>query len=107
MNSRLKKDNSLKSLEISVRSSMQKLSGIAEKTEIICSSTIIAREWVSRPSNNKRPEVFAAELSKTASDNGLKVTVLDDEQMKSLGFGALLAVGQGSPSRPRLVIIYT
>lgn len=101
-----KKDTPLESVEIAVSdSSASFVSGLAEKTGIICSSTIMAREWVSTPSNHKRPEDFAEMLAKKASDNGLKVTVLDEEQMKSLGFGALLAVGQGSTSKPRLVIM--
>lgn len=101
-----KKNSPLKAIELSVEASAEsKLSGLEEKIEIICSSTIMAREWVSMPSNDKRPEDFAAMLTRAATENGLNVTVLDEEEMKSLGFGALLAVGQGSTSRPKLVIM--
>lgn len=98
-----KKNSPLKSIEISADA--PKTSGLSEKAEIICASTIMARELVSMPSNHKRPEDLAAMLTKTATENGLNVTVLDEEEMRTLGFGALLAVGQGSTSRPRLVIM--
>lgn len=101
-----KKTIALKNIDIITETgSVSKLSGLEDKAEIICASTIMAREWVSMPSNHKRPEEFATMLAKTATENGLEVTILDEEEMKSLGFGALLAVGQGSTSKPRLVIM--
>lgn len=101
-----KKSSVLKKIDIMVEASAaSKLEALAGKAEIVCASTILAREWVSTPSNHKRPQDFAEQLAKIGRENGLEVTVLDEDQMKELGFGALLAVGQGSTSRPRLVIM--
>jgi leucyl aminopeptidase len=55
----------------------------------------IARELVNAPPNILGPVEFAAECKKL-SKLGVKVTVFTEREMKKLGMGALLGVGQGS-----------
>lgn len=71
----------------------------------VCQGTILAREWVSAPSNDKRPEAFARSIASLAKKQGLKVQVLDDKALKQQKFGAMLAVAAGSQSKPRLVVL--
>jgi leucyl aminopeptidase len=71
----------------------------------ICAASILAREWVTTPSNDKRPEAFAALLQKDAKAEGLNVSVKTHTWLEKQKFGAMLAVGQGSSAKPRLVTI--
>jgi leucyl aminopeptidase len=62
------------------------------------------RGLVTEPANVIYPESFVdrcRELSKL----GIEMDVLDGEQMKKLGMGALLGVAQGSIRQPRLLVL--
>jgi leucyl aminopeptidase len=63
-----------------------------------------ARDIVTEPGNVIHPESLA-ELCKGLSKHGLKVEVLSETQMKKLGMGALLGVGQGSVKQSKLVVL--
>ncbi len=63
----------------------------------------LTRDLISEPANVLHPESYAKRVSKELSAVGIKVSVLDEKQMKKLGFGALLGVAQGSEKKPRLV----
>lgn len=71
----------------------------------ICEGSVAAREWVSMPSNEKRPPEFARLLQETFKATGLKTTVRNETWLAKQKFGALLAVGQGSAASPRLVTV--
>ncbi len=68
------------------------------------SATIFARDLVSEPANVLYPEEFARRVKKLA-DLGLEVEILGEKEMKALGMGALLGVGQGSVRESQLAII--
>ena len=57
------------------------------------------------PPNVCTPAYLAAEAGRLAKGSKLKVTVLDQAQMKKLGMGALLAVARGSRQPPKLIIM--
>lgn len=100
------KHPSLLKIEFAVSDELtDRFSGLAQKIKTICDGTILAREWVTIPSNLKRPEEFAGEVVKLAEKEGLKASVLDHKALKSNKFGALLAVSAGSASKPRVVIL--
>ncbi|WP_142849780.1 leucyl aminopeptidase [Telmatospirillum sp. J64-1] len=73
------------------------LNAVAEGVEL-------TRNVVSEPANVIHPESFADEARKLA-DLGVDVEVLNEKQMKKLGMGALLGVGQGSERESQLVIM--
>ncbi len=75
------------------------------RTEILCTGTLQAREWVSMPSNDKKPEQFAEAIVSKAQQQKLEVTVLTGEELAAEKFGALLAVAAGSRCSPRLVAL--
>lgn len=68
----------------------------------IADGVFLTRDLVSEPPNVLYPESFANRCKKLEA-LGLKVTVLGDAEMKKLGMGALLGVGQGSARKPKLV----
>ncbi len=63
-----------------------------------------ARDLVSEPSNIKSPKWMAVQCRKLTK-LGVKVEVLGEAQMKKLGMGSLLAVGQGSVRESQMVIM--
>ena len=82
-----------------------KLRSIAPRVRVICAGTILAREWISMPSNEKRPEQLTRSIVSQARKYGLKTRVLREKELKQYKFGALLAVAAGSSSKPSLVIL--
>ncbi len=72
--------------------------------EIIAQNVFLTRDLVSEPSNILNPESYA-EIIKTLKKDGLEIQVLGEAEMKKLGMGALLGVGQGSERESKLVVI--
>jgi leucyl aminopeptidase len=79
--------------------------GLLKRVESICSGTVQAREWVNTPSNEKKPEQFARLIRTAAGKTKLKVSIMNDKQLKQKKFDSLLAVAAGSESKPRMVIL--
>ncbi len=98
------KQTALKEIALRVPSRLAKrCQSMIRQVETICNGTLLAREWVSTPSNDKLPQEFAQRIVKAAKNAGLKTTVLDEIQLKKKKFGALMAVAVGSAHPPRLV----
>ena len=72
--------------------------------EAVAESVFLARDLVNEPPNVLFPQEFARR-AKTLAKLGLKVEVLGAAQMKKLGMGALLGVGQGSARESQLVVL--
>jgi leucyl aminopeptidase len=70
----------------------------------LADAIILARDLVSEPANILYPEEFARRVKKLTS-LGLEVEILGVKEMRKLGMGALLGVGQGSVRESQLAII--
>jgi len=70
----------------------------------VVDGVFLTRDLVSEPPNVLYPDSFA-ERAKELEKLGLEIEVLDAKQMKKLGMGALLGVGQGSQHESRLVVM--
>jgi leucyl aminopeptidase len=70
-------------------------------------SVAFTRDLVSEPANELYPESMAERAAALAGPDlpGLTVEILDENRMRELGMGALLAVGQGSVRPPRVVVM--
>jgi leucyl aminopeptidase len=79
--------------------------GAIGKAQQICRGVVLARDLVNEPGNVKSPEYLAAQAQALAEKHALACTVLDQEQLGREGFGALLAVAQGSARPPRLIVL--
>ncbi len=94
---------SLKKLTVQVAESaaakkrFEVLEGLAE-------SVFLTRDVVSEPPNVIHPESLA-EVCKGLTEVGLEVEVLGEKEMKKLGMGALLGVGQGSARESKMVVM--
>lgn len=78
---------------------------IVRRVETICEATVLARNWVTTPSNDKKPEQFLREIIETASRENLTVRVLDEKELTEKKFGAILAVSAGSDTHPGLALL--
>ncbi len=63
-----------------------------------------ARDLVSEPANILYPEEYARRV-RELSKHGLEIEVLGVKEMKKLGMGSLLGVGQGSVRESQLVVM--
>jgi leucyl aminopeptidase len=73
---------------------------------IIGKAQSYARTIANRPGNVINPPALAAEAKKLArSTAGLSCTVLDKKQLAAKGMGGVLAVGSGSQSEPRFIVL--
>ena len=70
----------------------------------IADGVFFTRDLVSEPANIIYPETLANE-AKSLAKLGVKVQVLGEAQMKKLGMGSLLGVGQGSARESKLVVM--
>lgn len=70
----------------------------------VAEGVFFTRDLVSEPSNVLTTEEFAARLAAMA-DLGLEVEILDEAELETLGMRALLAVGQGSESPSKVVVM--
>lgn len=70
----------------------------------LAENIFFVRDLVSEPSNILHPESYA-EICKTLKKDGLQVEVFGEAEMKKLGMGSLLGVGQGSEKESKMVII--
>ncbi len=78
---------------------------LINQLDAVCGATLLARDWVNTPANDKPPAVFARKVKQAAQNNGLKVEIKDEPWLKKQGFKSMLAVAQGSNNRPRLVVL--
>ncbi len=65
----------------------------------------LARELAHEPANVINPVTLAARVRRLATASGLKCRVLDEKQLRQRKMGAILAVGQGSASGSRLIVL--
>jgi leucyl aminopeptidase len=70
----------------------------------IADGVFLARDVVNEPPNVLSPQEFASRARKLSS-LGIKVQVLGVAEMKKLGMGALIGVGQGSVRESQLVVM--
>ena len=72
---------------------------------VLAESQNLARALSNEPPNKLPPAGLAKEAERVAKEVGLKVQVWDKAELTKRGFGALLAVAQGSANEPRLIVL--
>ncbi|HYL99013.1 MAG TPA: leucyl aminopeptidase [Blastocatellia bacterium] len=73
---------------------------------IVAEATNFARLLGNEPGNVMTPIEMAHRASMMARSDGLAVEILDEVDLRKLGFGALMAVGCGSSEPPRLITLW-
>jgi leucyl aminopeptidase len=73
--------------------------------ETVCSAVMYARDCVNENASVATPPWLAHEAVRLAKRTGMRITVLDEKELASKGLHLIGAVGQGSPTPPRLIIL--
>ncbi|HET7922495.1 MAG TPA: leucyl aminopeptidase, partial [Gammaproteobacteria bacterium] len=71
----------------------------------IAAGVALARDLGNLPPNICTPSYLASEARKLGRGGKLKVTVLEEAEMRKLGMGALLAVSSGSKQPAKLIVM--
>jgi leucyl aminopeptidase len=74
-------------------------------SSVLSDAVIFTRNISNLPPNDCSPKVLANFSEKLSDNNKTKVRVIEKEEMESYGFGGILAVGRGSSSSPKLIVI--
>jgi leucyl aminopeptidase len=74
-----------------------------DRAAVVAAAVYRTRDWVNTPANQLRPPTFADQIAQAAGEAGLSVEVLDEHALREGGYGGILAVGEGSDAKPRLV----
>lgn len=80
------------------------------RAKIIADYTFLVRDLVNTPPSHLTPDSFTKKLGAAVKaagglKAGLKVTIWNEKQLQSEGFGGIVGVGQGSANPPRLLHI--
>ena len=76
-----------------------------EKGRLLADACNVARELCNEPSNLLPPRELAARGRRAAEGTHLDVKVLDEKELRRLGMGLLLGVGQGSAEPPCMLVL--
>ena len=93
----------LKGLKVTCASSAKAKAAFAGMEKVV-EGVFFTRDLVSEPPNVLYPASLAKECQ-SLKKLGVKVTVLGEKEMRKLGMGALLGVGQGSDRESQMVIM--
>jgi len=74
----------------------------AKKLDAVCRATNRARDLANGSADEVTPQ-YLADVTRSMHHPHLKVSVLEEEQLKQEGFGLILAVGRGARHRPVLI----
>lgn len=84
--------------------SSKDLTAQLRRAEVVATANSWARDLVNTHPLDLYPEAFAAAVTQRAPSS-VKTTVYDDAQLREMGCGGLIGVGQGSTRGPRLVVL--
>ena len=86
---------------------------LAKRALVIGQYTTLVRDLINMPPSHLTPDSFTKIVSQAVTlvggaSAGLKVSILDEKQLRTQGFGGITGVGQGSANPPRLLhVSYT
>ena len=75
------------------------------KGAVIANGVCLARDLGNHPANVATPTRLAEEAQRIGDSGGMKVTILDREEIVEQGMGALAAVAQGSDEPPKFITL--
>ncbi|WP_419234692.1 leucyl aminopeptidase [Rickettsia endosymbiont of Nabis limbatus] len=94
----------VESFEISTDNNVE-AAKLFEVKKLIAEGVFFTRDVSNEPSNIKTPQMYAERIADTLEELNVDVSILGEREMKNLGMGALLGVGQGSQNESKLVVM--
>ena len=82
-----------------------KVKPLVKRLHKVAEGVAFAKELITEPGNIIYPESFVERVKAKVEPLGIKVTVLTEKDLKKLGAGSMLGVGQGSVRPPRLLAL--
>ncbi len=76
-----------------------------KQAEAVCEATYLARDLANTPSSDLTPSKLAGAAKKIAEQNGLKIRIIERNEMEKFGMGGILGVARGSTQPPKLVVM--
>lgn len=76
-----------------------------KETVRLIESVNLARDWQHEPANVINPLTLAGRALDLSKTLGIKCTILDDEALTKMGAGAITAVGKGSKTPSRMIVL--
>ena len=76
-----------------------------QKATILTNAVNLEREWAHEPGSVINPVTLAERAQILAQKYALKCTILDEKVLSEMKAGGILAVGQGSKTPPRMIIL--
>ncbi|MEK6624449.1 MAG: leucyl aminopeptidase [Bdellovibrionota bacterium] len=102
-----KSENTLKSvifLSSQTKAKERKIETLLKKTQVLCESINLSRDWTNEPPNILQSEEYARRVEQDAKKiPGVKIKILGKEELKKEKMGMFLAVNAGSAFKPQLV----
>lgn len=97
--------NDLNQVRILIINDMKNNQKIIQHSVVVSDAVLYTRDISNLPPNDCSPKDLVT-FSKNLSENQrVKVRVIEKEEMKSYGFEGILAVGKGSASSPKLIVL--
>ena len=87
------------------KQNVKKVQQIIEREKKISAMVNYARDLNNEPGNIINPPKLAQEAKRLAKEKKLRCQVLGSPELKKFKMGGILAVNQGSPSEPALIIL--
>ncbi|MBI2522180.1 MAG: leucyl aminopeptidase [Bdellovibrio sp.] len=102
-----KNENILKSvvfMSSQTKAKEKKIETLLKKSQVLCESINLARDWVNEPPNILNSEEYAKRIEQDAKKiSGVKIKILGKEELKKENMGMFLSVNAGSAFKPQLV----
>jgi len=92
-------------LTLVVEDAGAKAKAAMEHARILADAQNLTRTIASRPGNEINPPALAKLAQQIAGEVGLTCRVMDERELAKLGMGGILAVGSGSATPPRLIVL--
>jgi len=90
---------------ITVHSDSAKMQLVVDKVALITEAVNYARDLGNLPPNECSPSQLVNFATMIGREYGMKVSILEREEMESIGLNGIVSVGKGSSSPPKLVTL--
>ena len=101
----LEKNNQVSALLLVAREQEPTIEQALQKARIMAEATNFARTLINEPPNVLDPLELARRAEAMAKEVGLESEIFEEEKIRELKMGGLLAVSQGSAKPPRFIIL--
>lgn len=78
---------------------------ILEEAKIISREVNACRDLANMPGGDMTPKLLADEIKKSLKGTTVRMKILEEEDMKKIGMGAILGVARGSVEKPKFIIL--